>query len=294
MNSELTHIGVVTVLYNSFDVVDDFIESLMNTRNVQLTLVAISNGNDALTLSKIEARISGSEINLHIIHNKKNLGVAAANNQGIAKCKEIGLTEVLIANNDVVFDSNCIAELVASRKTGFEAVSPVITYFEAPDKIWFAGGYLNYLTGRTVHQYIGKDTSIVATSDFKCGYAPTCFLLISVETLERCGLFDARYFVYYDDSDFFHRFNTLGFSLGISVKSRVKHKVSSSTGGPLSSFTIYHTIRNRLWFIKKNFNIPSKMTAILSMILSTAVRLVAIKEFRRREVLLGFKDGLFK
>ena len=64
---------------------------------------------------------------------------------------------------------------------------------------------------------------------------------------------DEVYFVYYDDSDFLWRVRKHHKKLIYVPTSTLYHKVSVSTGGSESSFSIKYSNRNQIFFIKKNF-----------------------------------------
>jgi len=76
---------------------------------------------------------------------------------------------------------------------------------------------------------------------------------IRASVFERIGLMDERYFVYYDDTDFVFRCLKHGLRLVYQGSAELRHKVSSSTGGGGSDFSIYYYNRNRLFFIRKNY-----------------------------------------
>ena len=73
-------IGVVTVTYNSSEVIDKFLEDLFNQKFPNFFLYVVDNASSDNSLEKIY-RLKESRVK--IIKNSINKGVASANNAGI-------------------------------------------------------------------------------------------------------------------------------------------------------------------------------------------------------------------
>lgn len=284
-------IGIVTVLFNSSPVLPGFFDSLAASVDVDLDLIVVCNDQDAESAETARRLGAAHGIPTTVIENAKNVGVAEANNQGLRLCLERGHPYILVANNDIEFGPGVIAGTRDALASGYDAVAPLITYFDRPSLIWYGGGTINALLGRTEHKgYLQKiketDSKLRST-----GYAPTCFLMIRRCILDQVGLMDPLYFVYYDDSDFILRLRRAGFRLGYSPRHRVMHKVSSSTGGSASAFTIYYTNRNRILFIRKNISFPLRLVPLVYLLTTKFVRLPFMSGNKRSIVLKALSDG---
>ena len=86
-------IGIVTVTYNSAEVIQPFLENLFAQTFTNFNLYVIDNNSKDATL-KILDIIDDS--NFFLVKNNKNLGVAAANNIGIKKLKVWGKKPVML------------------------------------------------------------------------------------------------------------------------------------------------------------------------------------------------------
>ena len=256
-------IGIVTVLFNSDDVLPGFFESLSRQQGVRYRLYVIDNSitDSGSVLSKSLAEQYG--INAQVHFNNANVGVAKGNNQGIDMALADGCDQVLLANNDTEFGSDTLKILQTAAEEGHEhAVTPKIMYFDEPHRIWYGGGHINAWTMRSPHYGIDQvDTGQCNTSGH-VGYAPTCFMLLDSQVFEKVGRMDEQYFVYYDDTDFVWRMNIRGIRVLYLPSAVVLHKVSSSTGGANSPFTVYYTNRNRVYFIRKNLSGLQKVVAL--------------------------------
>lgn len=262
-------IGIVTVLFNSDDVLPGFFESLSRQQGVRYRLYVIDNSitNSGSVLSKSLAEQYG--INAQVHFNNANVGVAKGNNQGIDMALADGCAQVLLGNNDTEFGPDTLRILQTAAEEGREhAVTPKIMYFDEPQRIWYGGGHINAWTMRSPHYAIDQiDTGQCDTAGH-VSYAPTCFMLLDSKVFEEVGRMDEQYFVYYDDTDFVWRMNIRGIRVRYLPIAVVLHKVSSSTGGRNSPFSVYYTNRNRVYFIRKNLQGVQKAIALIYFLLT--------------------------
>ena len=98
--------GLVTVLFNSASVLPGFFESLSKQKMQDYWLFIIDNSLDDRSYAKAQELIKQYDFkNVTLIHNTSNVGVAAANNQGINLSLEMGCEYVLLLNNDIEFNN---------------------------------------------------------------------------------------------------------------------------------------------------------------------------------------------
>ena len=133
-------IGIVTVLYNSSGVLDGFYESLNAQTYRDFVLYAIDNKSPDDSLQKIKKLADTATFKTVIIEADDNGGVAKGNNIGIKKALADGCGIVLLANNDIEFQSDTIGKLLdCMRAHGSDmAVPKIFNYFTG--KLWYAGG----------------------------------------------------------------------------------------------------------------------------------------------------------
>ena len=63
------------------------------------------------------------------------------------------------------------------------------------------------------------------------GFATGCAVMISREVIERVGLLDDDFFLYFEDLDYSLRVKEAGLKVMYCPKSIIWHKISRSTGG---------------------------------------------------------------
>ena len=254
--------GLVTVLFNSPDVLSDFFESLANQTDQDWHLEVVDNSTDELSINTARAIADRRGMkNIHFTKNADNVGVAKGNNQGISNCLELGCEYVVLLNNDIAFGPTLLEQVRAALDSGERLVAPRVHYFDN-NALWYAGGRIRPIAATTEHY---RDRMVATDQDRQdryTGYAPTCFMGIRSEVFSKVGLMDERYFVYYDDTDFVYRCIKSGIKLLYLGSVELKHKVSSSTGGGGSDFSVYYYNRNRLFFIKKNIFGPERLLAL--------------------------------
>ncbi len=159
----------------------------------------------------------------HFIQNTANLGFSAGNNVGIRFVLQHGAQYVWLLNNDATIKPNTLSRLIATsqRYSRSGILSPLILHSKSKD-IWFTGGAIKWLSMKTVHTPLRSlDTPI--PSGYICG----CAMLIKRSVLEQVGLFDERFFLYYEDADLSLRAKQKGFQLLVVPSARAYHSETS-------------------------------------------------------------------
>jgi GT2 family glycosyltransferase len=73
---------------------------------------------------------------------------------------------------------------------------------------------------------------------------------------DEIGLFDERFFAYYEDVDISFRGRLAGYSFYYCPQAVVHHEAGTTSGGPRSAFTRYHTAQNLFYLYVKNMPLP--------------------------------------
>lgn len=293
INSATPKVGLVTVLYNSEDVLPDFFDSLAKQDYSAYWLYVIDNSPTDASLRIAQELAAQYRIhNVSFIRNTDNLGVATGNNQGIRLALEAGCEYVLLLNNDIEFkDAALLSKMIALADNQHEDMIVPKIYFHDTGLIWCAGGSFNTWRGTTRHRGEGQPDGPAFATDQHTDYAPTCFMLIRRAVFEKIGLMDEKYFVYYDDTDFVWRANAAGFRLKYWADGEVWHKVSSSTVGG-SLFSAYYATRNRVYFIRKQMGALHKYAALAFMFSTRLINFPQYNAAERAKIWQGIKVGL--
>ena len=251
--------------------------SVLRIKNYELSIVVVDNGSD--DISNLKRQISKLQLksqNLKIIENKKNLGYAAGNNAGIKYALDTSADYIMILNNDTLVDRNLLVELikVAEANSMAGAISPKI-YFdpgfefhkEKYDKrvlgkvIWYAGGKIDwknvYGSGRGVDEIDNGKYDKIQETEYATG---TC-LFLRASAVKKAGMFDERYFMYYEDTELSLRLKKSGWKVMYIPEAIVWHKVAQSSGIG-SGLNDYYTTRNRMLFGMKYASLRTKFALL--------------------------------
>ena len=197
-------IGIVTITYNSTNVIEPFLQCILSQTHQNFILYIVDNISSDDTLHLI-SKFPDERIN--VMANKTNVGVAAGNNQGIKKAIEDGCEEILIINNDVEFENTLLEKLSRQLvELNCSLVAPKMMYYPETNLIWWAGTKFKESDGcMTNHIGIQQEDKGQYDTIEKMDYAPTCCVFLKKVVIDDIGWMDEKYFAYYDDTDFFYR-----------------------------------------------------------------------------------------
>lgn len=246
---------VIIVNWNLKDDTISCIESVLAGSYTRRRVVVVDNGSNDGSVTAFTARF-GKDVDL--IVNKKNVGFAEGVNMGIRHALAQGADLVLLLNNDTVIAPDMIEKLVATanRWPNVGIFAPAIFYYDQPDRVWRLGD--------RHHRWLSFPLK-VSSRILKARYIPEilpvdyvtgCGMLIRREVFSAIGLFDSRYFMYYEDADFCWRATTAGFAIACVPAARMWHKVSRSA----RQDTIrqrYLKTRHRVQFYKYHYSFPA-------------------------------------
>ena len=179
---------------------------------------------------------------LVIDNSKKNLGFAKGMNVGIRRAIKNGAEAVLLLNQDTVVEKNFLASLLENSA---DIVGPVIKFKRHGRWIYDFGGKINWWLGRTKHLEVLGIKYQVSSIDYVSG----CAMMIKRPVLEKIGLLDERYFLYFEDADFCLRAKKAGFKVAVEPKSLIFHKLTEGRKKPLKQRL--HLLKSNLIFINR-------------------------------------------
>jgi len=291
---ETEKIGIVTVLYKSETVLDDFFKTLNEQDYKNFILYIIDNKSPDNSLYKSKELASHVWFKTKFIENNENYGVAKGNNQGIEAAIKDNCDYVLLSNNDVILQADTIKKLYLGLKEMNATLAVPKIYFFGTNKIWAAGGIWNYLRGTTVHLGLLEEDCGQWDKSTVTSYAPTCFMLISASVFDRVGIMDELYFIYYDDTDFVWRATKEHTEKLVYIhKSKLWHKESISMGGYGSDLCIYYTCRNSIYFVQKHFTIFYRLIVYGFLIIHYFFRkTITMTASKRAIVYKAYKDAI--
>ncbi len=288
----------VVLNYNGFEDTVACIHSLQNVTYQKLDVVLVDNGSSDGSGDRLRITFPS----LPTILLKENTGYAAGNNAGIRFALGQGSDYVLVINNDVVVDPGFLEPMmnITESQPNVGIVTCKVYYKSAPQEIFSAAGKMNWLlcTGvnKGSHLKTFQKTDTECFTDFACGV----LLLMRATMLKTEGLFDEKYFMYFEDVEFSRRI-LRSFKIVYTPKGIAYHKSGGGKGWRSYSelYLFYHT-RNRFWVFQKDvflYRIYVFIFSLMNVLIKTFLISFNIFSDRRRMVRQvvslwkGFRDG---
>jgi GT2 family glycosyltransferase len=211
-------------------------------------VVVVDNGSTDDSVAAVRANYP----RVTLIETGENLGYVGGNNVGLEYARAMGADYALLLNNDTEVAPDFLRLLVeaaeANPATGI--VGPTIYYFDRPNVVWSAGGDIDWRRGRT--RMIGLDEvdqgqfgHTLRPVDFVTG----CAMLIKMSLVEQVGLLDARFFAYYEETEWCVRAARAGFKILHVPQAKIWHKILPEDR-EASPQVQYYMTRNRLLLLK--------------------------------------------
>jgi len=241
--------SIISVNFNQPQVTIDFLKSVkLNTDAAAVEVIVVDNGSREDHGDDFLREYPG----LIYIRSEQNLGFAGGNNLGI---KTAAGDFLLLLNNDTEITANLIPELTGEleRNPEIGMISPLLLFYDSPDVIQYAGFTpMNYLTCRNAG--IGSmeiNKGQYDNDSRETAYCHGAAMMCRRGDLEKVGLMDDLFFLYYEELDWCEKFRRAGKKIWFTGRTKVYHKESMSVGKD-SSIKTYFMTRNRMLFIRRN------------------------------------------
>ena len=252
-------VDIVIVNWNSGSYLQKCVQSIFNGINenfVQKVFIIDNNSSDA----SLQNILSNDKI--EIIYNKINLGFAKACNQGFKRSTS---EYVLLLNPDVQLFEQTILQCVSlmDQRNDIDILGCQLLNDE--NAIAFSCSRFPSVGG------IFRDSSglsRIAPRFFKPGIIMTewnhkeskfveqvmgAFMFMRRAVFEKVGLFDERFFVYFEEVDFSKRLSKAGGKTFFSSEIKAIHSGEGTTGS-VKGFRLFLNLKSRLQYAKKHFN----------------------------------------
>lgn len=274
-NTTQPKVGVVILNFKVKDLTLKCIKSIQksNYENIELIIVDNNSGDD------LENQLP-KEGNIHFIQTGQNLGYTGGNNTGIKKALDLNCQFVFILNPDTELDSGCISQLVqASTSTDAGIAGPKILFGDKKT-IWYAGGIFDLKNVLGSHRGVNELDKGQYDQLQETQYVSGGAMFVRSEVFDKVGMFDPRYFLYYEDSDLCFRASKAGFKI-LYVPSAVVYHANAKSTGLGSPLQDYFITRNRLLFASKFLSLRTRFAILREAVRNSKMetRKMAFKDF---------------
>lgn len=227
-----------------------------------------------------------------LISNQTNVGFGRANNQVLSL---VSGRYVLLLNTDafVQFDTiqktydfmqdNPNIGILGVKLLGRDGVlQPSCRYFPTPWNLFLnRSGFSKYFTKTRLIDDMDWDHE----STRQCDWVPGCYYLVKKEVINKVGLFDPRYFLYYEEVDHCFAAKLAGWDVAYYAGTSIVHiggesaKTEGSIANPNRQL-IALQIESELLYLRKNYGLLSLIShmflqniAGLIMVLKNIIKL---------------------
>lgn len=245
-------VAIVVLNYNGTVDTLECLRSLARCTYANSMTIVVDNASrdgDAL------ARAVQSEFpSVHFLPQSDNTGFSGGNNAGIHHALEQGSEHVILLNNDTTVDPDFITRMIAVAQSDehIGVIGSKIYFHKEPNRIWFNGADFSWTDGGKHFQYGENDAAPHEQAVIPTAFITGCTMLITKKVIEKIGLLEEAFFMYYEDIDYCLRAQQAGFALRIAQGAHVWHKVSRSSAGMGASRVHYYHIRNALLLTSRN------------------------------------------
>jgi N-acetylglucosaminyl-diphospho-decaprenol L-rhamnosyltransferase len=220
-------ISVLVVNYNTAHLLQRMFTALDSAKgSLRLQIIVVDNASTDNSVQILE----GQYPNVVLIKNLENIGFARANNQAISCLKG---RYTLLLNTDAFIAPGALEKTIAFMEEhrdcgvlGAKLVSedgelqPSCRYFPTPWNVFLQKTGLSRLFPN--HRSIDDLSWDHATIRY-CDWVPGCFYLVRSTALQQVGLFDPRFFLYYEEVDHCRAVKTAGWKVIYYPHAQVTH-----------------------------------------------------------------------
>ena len=244
----LPKVGIVILNWNGLEDTSACLASLAAVDYPEVEVVVVDNGSTDGSPDHIRERFP----EVMVLETGRNLGYAGGNNVGVRYALDRSADYVLLLNNDTEVAPDSLRRLVEAVEADPRAgvAGPTIYYHDRPELIWSAGGAIDWRRGST--RMVGldePDRGQFGVTPREVDFVTGCAMLIRREVLERVGLLDERFFLYYEEVEWCVRARRAGYRILHVPAARIWHKIPSD-GRESSPSVHYYMARNRLLFLR--------------------------------------------
>lgn len=222
----------------------------------------------------------------------ENLGFGRGNNVGLRRALDEGYDFALLINNDAFAASDMLARLLAAAEPSIALLSPKITYEAKPHILWFAGARRKRRTLDIAGTGRGQTDGPAWSADRDADYLLGTCLLVNLAAVRSVGLFDERYFMYFEDLDWSIRLQRAGYRLRLVAGARLSHRVAASSGGLESPTRRYHLARSGVIFWRTHASLGNPAAILLFRIASAVKMLLRLSLTGQFAVAAAYWRGL--
>lgn len=298
-------VSIIFVSYNTADLTIKAIDLVLRSQhNLNLEIFVVDNASRDGSADLVASRFP----EVHLIRNQHNVGFGRANNQVLPLYKG---RYILLLNTDAFVESDTLQKtfdfmernsdigVLGVKLLGRDGVlQPSCRYFPTPLNIFLNRTGLFKLFPKV---QLVDDMAWDHNTARECDWVPGCYYLVRKEVVDKVGLFDPRYFLYYEEVDHCYATKQAGWKVTYFPETPVVHigGESAKTDHSISSVSRQVSalqIESELLYFRKNLGLFYVLLHIKLSILTELILLAKqlIKSPKSAFDVFSFKAlGLF-
>jgi GT2 family glycosyltransferase len=254
---------VITIIVN-WRSPDDTIRAVRMARAQtikQTAIYVVDNGSGDNSVDRLQYAFKDALDDVLILAHDKNVGFGSGCNIAARLALEYKPDYIWLLNNDARPDATCLAALLCKATSVGQSVGMVGSLLrDSPNsKTGHAGSWMKpwMLSCGTVF----NDSDL---ADHKYSWPTAASVLLNVRAINDVGLFDERFFMYWEDADLAMRFRAAGYLLAVANDAIVEHRAGTSSERALVQRYLWHFESQRLW-LEKHHSFPQIAKLLLSV-----------------------------
>jgi len=249
MASNFLNIKILIVDNGSTDGSIEQIIDWANQKNVVLSVVHLQTEDIRTSRHNLDARI-------YLLLSGKNFGFASGCNAAIRYAADnLHSNYFFFLNNDAIVNQETIGRLVesAARIDGLGALGAMIYDYDDRSRLQaYGGGYVIPFLGYSWLIRGQRKSNRIKSTFVADAYISGACMMIPAATIDRIGLMDEGYFLYWEDADWCKRMTKADLTLVIDNRAKVFHKHGGSGRG-IRPFILRCQTRSSIRYAKKYY-----------------------------------------
>lgn len=218
-----------------------------------LTIIVIDNDSRDGSAERLENSLKG----INLIRTDENRGYAGGMNVGLRSALQIQSKYAVLLNADITLEKDALQQLYifAEKYPAGAIFGPRIFDFGGPRDEWLIGGRWDWFQG-TVRIVRGRASRKSPLEPQPVEFINGSAMFVRMQAIERVGMFDERFGLYFEETDLCSRMQRAGYTLWYVPQAVAYHvcgaSIAKAKGSTPMDLGQYYRTRNRMLWGRKN------------------------------------------
>jgi GT2 family glycosyltransferase len=247
-------VSVIIVNYNGKKWLQKCLDSLFSQTYTNFEIILVDNNSSDDSIEFL--RSNYSDTRLKIIEHKENSGFAGGNNVGFKYARG---EYIILLNNDTWVEKNYVNNFINAFNEipNLGCAQSKILLMDTPEKLDSAGSF--WTTSTFLYHYgVAKNTNDEKyNKNYKVFSTKGASVIYRKDILDKLGLFDDRFWCYYEETDLNHRLWLAGYESWYYPQAICYHANGGTSLAFNNDFIQFHNFKNKIRSFLKNFELTT-------------------------------------